>query len=375
MRLYYIANARMPTEKAHGIQIAKMCEAFIDLGVDVTLVLPSRKNISKSIKDFYGLHVEVKTAVVPAFDWYDRGRVLYTLSTLSFACSYSLYLLTHYKRGDVVYTVDLDHLAYAPLPFLGLPYFSEMHGGKPHTLVHRVLFKRARGIIPTNTITRDQLKETFGMKEENLIVEPNGVDLSNFSPIARAEARRLLGLPQEAKIALYVGRFFDWKGLEIISEAVQHLPKDITIGIVGGSAEEYARITKKDPGRIVFYGEKPYTEIPRWASAADVLLVLGTKRDEQSYRYTSPMKVFEYMSIKRPIVASSTPAMQTILSEGECYFYEPDDAKSLALAIETAVSRAAEDRVLRAYEKVKKHSWSARAERVLAFLHKHETAS
>jgi hypothetical protein len=28
MKIFYIANARMPTEKAYGIQIAKMYEAF-----------------------------------------------------------------------------------------------------------------------------------------------------------------------------------------------------------------------------------------------------------------------------------------------------------------------------------------------------------
>ena len=40
--LFYIANVRMPTEKAHGIQVAKMCEAFASFGAAVTLVLPKR---------------------------------------------------------------------------------------------------------------------------------------------------------------------------------------------------------------------------------------------------------------------------------------------------------------------------------------------
>jgi len=39
-KLIYIANARMPTEKAHGIQIMKMCEAFIDVESGVELVIP-----------------------------------------------------------------------------------------------------------------------------------------------------------------------------------------------------------------------------------------------------------------------------------------------------------------------------------------------
>ena len=41
-KLIYIANARIPTEKAHGIQIMKMCEAFAGLGVDVEIIVPKR---------------------------------------------------------------------------------------------------------------------------------------------------------------------------------------------------------------------------------------------------------------------------------------------------------------------------------------------
>src|SRR4051812_48474807 len=106
MRLYYIANAHMPTEKAHGIQIAKMCEAFITLGIDLVLVVPTRPRGEVSVKEFYGLRSDIRIAQVPAFDWYNFGRIGYTLSTLSFMLSYSLYLLRHAKKGDVAYTVD-----------------------------------------------------------------------------------------------------------------------------------------------------------------------------------------------------------------------------------------------------------------------------
>lgn len=42
MKLYYIENLRIPTEKAYGIQIMKMAEAFADQGIEVTLVLPKK---------------------------------------------------------------------------------------------------------------------------------------------------------------------------------------------------------------------------------------------------------------------------------------------------------------------------------------------
>ena len=44
MKITYLANIRIPTEKAHGIQIMKMCQAFANQGVRVELVVPKRKN-------------------------------------------------------------------------------------------------------------------------------------------------------------------------------------------------------------------------------------------------------------------------------------------------------------------------------------------
>ena len=56
MKIYYIANARMPTEKAHGIQIIYMCKAFADAGMDVELVIPRRLNpIKDDPFDYYGV--------------------------------------------------------------------------------------------------------------------------------------------------------------------------------------------------------------------------------------------------------------------------------------------------------------------------------
>ena len=43
----YIANVRLPTEKAHGLQIVKTCEALADTGVKLKLLAPNRKNFIK----------------------------------------------------------------------------------------------------------------------------------------------------------------------------------------------------------------------------------------------------------------------------------------------------------------------------------------
>ena len=372
MKLYYIANARMPTEKAHGIQIAKMCEAFIEAGVDLVLVVPRRKtDTSKSVRAYYGLRTDVPLVVLPALDWYLGGRFFYWVSAVTFMLSYLWYIAVHVDRKNaVLYTVDLDHVAYLGLPLLRTAYFTEMHGGKPRHFLYRIFFSHVRGVIATNQITREELVSKFGIPSAHTLVEPNAVDVSVFTATAKDVARERLGLPKDMRLALYNGRFFDWKGLEILPAAADLLKGEVTVGIVGGTKEGLEEFTGKDTrlDSLRFFGSQPFTSMPLWLSAADVFVVLGTRRDEQSLRYTSPMKLFEFMAIGRPIVASKTPALQQILSDRECIFYEPDDASSLAAAMKTALGSDTEEKVRAARRHVEGLSWQGRAQRIRAFM-------
>src|SRR5215475_9505506 len=68
-KIVYIANARLPTEKAHGYQISKMCEALALNDVEVLLLHPRRYQVEQaqrlhSIFDYYGIRLvfTVKTS-------------------------------------------------------------------------------------------------------------------------------------------------------------------------------------------------------------------------------------------------------------------------------------------------------------------------
>lgn len=372
MKIYYIANARMPTEKAHGIQIAKMCEAFIEAGIDLTLVVPNRTTDSRSIREYYGLRVDVPMVRLPALDCYSKGHFGYVVSSVSFICSYLFFLMGKklQERRFVLYTVDMDTFSSSILTLLHQPLFSEMHGAKRSTVASRLLFKGVRGIIAINRIIVEELQHTFPSSQTRYLVEPNGVDISSFPKTSKREARAALGLPQDISLVLYSGRFFEWKGLEVLPQAAA-VSSAIHWQVVGGTKEEFERIVKEPlPGNLFFAGSRPFNEMPFWCAAADALIVLGTKRDIQSYRYTSPMKLFEYFAAERPIVASGTPALREIVSEQEVFFYEPDDAQDLARAVQHAVipGEESETHVTAAMLRAVASSWHARVERILHFI-------
>jgi len=68
-----IAKARLPTEKAHGYQICKMCEAFAKNGVEVLLLHPDRHQANSSLQtvnvfDYYGIAPTFNIKTLPNWD-------------------------------------------------------------------------------------------------------------------------------------------------------------------------------------------------------------------------------------------------------------------------------------------------------------------
>lgn len=344
MKIYFIAHARMPSEKAYGIHIAKMCEAFIEAGHEVSLVVPARA--TGSIKETYGLRVEVPVVRIHSLVFEEYERLGFFVMGASFALVSLWYLWRKKLMGEsfLVYTVDMDTFSHTLLPLVG-PAVAEFHSPKKSTILSRFFFKRAQ-IVATNPLIASELSKTFNLKD--VPIEPNGVDESFFD------------LPRTSgRTAVYVGRFYKWKGLEVLPNAAQLAP-DVEFRVVGGSKEEFEKVFG-DAGRLQF-AEVPFAQVKDELAKADVLLLTGTGKNEDSNRYTAPMKVFEYLATGKPIVASRTEALVSLIPETLVHFCDPDDAEALSKAAEAALkdTTGAEARIAYA----RKHTWRARAERI-----------
>ena len=369
MKIYYIANARISSEKAHAIQIAKMCEGFLEAGADLELVVPWRRTSKKTPKEFYGLKLDIPLKKLPAIDSFNFGWLGFFIGSLSFMVSYFCYLFWKKISGEkmVIYTVDMDNFSFLAIPFLNAPYFAESHDAKKRNFLWAFFFKKIKGLIVINQLIKEEIKKNFGVADEKIIVFPNGIDWEFFEGFNQSAARNRLNLPADKKIVLYSGKFYSWKGLEILVGLAQKLPLQVLLYLVGGEKKELENILKKEINlpNLVCVGQRDYKEMPWWLAAADVLLVLGTRQNEYSYLYTSPMKLFEYLASRRPIVASATPAVRQIISEEDAWFYEPDDAESLFQAVSEALTEETSEKTENGFEKVKNFSWQKRAENIL----------
>ena len=267
----------------------------------------------------------------------------------------------------------------ALLPALsGSPVFIEIHDFYESSwrFLNRFVLKRAGGLIVTNRIKIRRLADMYGYPQARMLFQPNAVDAEQFDiPQSQQEARAVLGLPQDKKIALYTGHLFLWKGVRTLADAAALLPEDTRVYFVGGTVEDRLAmehyVAQKKLPRIVFVPHQPHEKIPLWQRAADVLALPNTAKDEASRVETSPVKLFEYLASGTPIVASDLPSIREIVSEREVVFAEPDDAGSFARAITDTLARPAPERVAAASKLARNSSWGARAAAIDALMCKY----
>ena len=224
MRLIYISYDPLPTEKAHGINIAKTCEAIASAGVSLELIMPrTRHSVSHDIFSFYKLRRIFTTRLVFSVDGVRLNLPFgFWIRRFSFATATALSFCVHSRRGTVVLT--RDEISALVLHLLGYKVFYDMHGfPEKKRWFWRFVMRRMAGIITTNHYKVIQCRDVFGISTAKMAVAPNGFDPSLFRGIQddKESLRRDLGLPEKGALVLYTGSLYDWKGAHVLLEAAK----------------------------------------------------------------------------------------------------------------------------------------------------------
>jgi glycosyltransferase involved in cell wall biosynthesis len=383
------ADTRFPIERANGAQTMATCQALAARGHDVTLVVrPNPTGRQGDPFRFYGVPATrgLRLHFVPT----SRGRLASRLRFLGAAVRLAR------DRGGLVYTRDLGlaslllawpralpvHVVYeshgvAPvvreeLPrLLGTPALAPSAStlGRLDRRERRV-WTRAHAYVTITQALADELTSRYGRRQRVFVV-PDGAPPAD--PTGAADA----GPPPTARpVAAYAGHLYPWKGVDVFVRALALAP-EVDGLIVGGHPGEsdLARITTlaREVGvadRLEITGlVRPADVASRLAPAS--FLVLPNTASAMSDRYTSPLKLFEYLRLGRAIVASDLTAIREVLADEEtALLVPPGDAQALA----EALRRLAADPVLaialghRARALAARFTWTARASRLEAAL-------
>ena len=226
---------------------------------------------------------------------------------------------------------------------------------------------KLNGVIFTNMSQILFYKKEFGKTPDfRYIVLPNGVEFEKFQ---KAEMCKNY-------ILTYIGQFNKWKNIELIFAALRLLPEYFTLRIAGGkndpSSKEYIDdLTKKYnlKGRIDYKGFVKNSEIVERVLNCSNILLLPLGDNIQSKYLTSPMKLFEYMATKIPIVAVDYPSVSSILCEKDIIFLSYNNPKNFAQQILYAANaKDLNEQILKMNRCVTKYSYENRSKKYDEFI-------
>lgn len=380
-KIFMIYHGRYPAELGIAFFVAKMAEAFSDLGQEVVILAPRRLGrTSKTSSEYFGTEDNFKVVFVPVIDLFFIGvleKITFIISLFTFSVSCLFYLFFKASREDVIHSNDTPPLLFASFFFPKTVY--EVHNfPKAQKSFYTLLFNRMWKVIVTNRWKKEKIMKEFNILEDRIIYESNAVDFKLFDlDMSMDEARRKLNLPKEKFIATYVGMLRTMgmeKGLETVFSAIKKLQERFVLLLVGGKEGDiiyYKELAKKKgiENRIIFAGFVKNSEVPMYLKASNVLLAPFPKNDHYDF-YMSPMKIFEYMASNRPIITTPLNSIKEVLSDNSAIFTESGDVNALSLAIQKIEKdpNRAEDMAKKARFEVEGHSWQKRAERIIKFI-------
>ena len=321
MRILHLYRPRLPSERAQSVQVLRTCHALALAGHQVTL-LADRGDDSDGmwsrmgLTPTPGLSVQIAPVQHPGLAglWFRRS-------------------LSRWWNGapGIILARDKQRLIEA----------IAKHGKGQH----RILLETHEldSIQPDGSLD----SKRHALESECLAVS-DGLVANCGGTLAAWQDHHALSIPtwvchnathvlstdmkHSTDCVLVLGSMRSNKGVTTVLEAVQNISTPFRW--VGGTGEERERYGP-DPA---LEPPVPHSTIEHTLSQASVLLLpLGDNRF--SHRFTSPLKLWDYLATDRPIVAAKTKAVDEICRKAstEVFLYEPDNPASIQQAIADAL--------------------------------------
>jgi glycosyltransferase involved in cell wall biosynthesis len=235
----------------------------------------------------------------------------------------------------------------------------------------RYFFKSANKIVAVSPSIKEALQKRYPIPPDKIVVIPNGANTDLFTPMDQNTVKDELGLSLENKYVCFVGVLAPWQGVEYLVQAAPLVLKEVPEAmflIVGDGMmrNELENMVKKLDlrDRFVFTGSVPFEHVPKYINASDVC-VAPFIRD----RKCSPIKVFEYLACRKPVIVSDIGAdTELFVRFNFLIVVTPEDSIELA----NAVTKMLNDKNVQNYVCnddrvfiIKEYSWKRTAEKVI----------
>lgn len=369
---------------AEGVHIGHVVKSLREIGHQVDVVSPNDGDPTQTAgNNPYANKTGIKARFL---DWLSRNlpQFMFELMELAYNLAATKKIKEHLQNGKV----DLLYERNAFFLYAGarlarkhnIPYIVEVNEvagedrvrqqffiGKAKS-VEREVFDAADAIIVVSAFLKKKI-ESMGIRGDKIHVIPNAADASIFDPEKCDEpVREQLGIPEDAVVMGFIGWFVAWHNFGLLIEALGQLKdKNVYLMLVGdGVLKDDIMASARQHGcedRLLFPGAVKHTRIPNYINAMDICIIPG------SNEYRSPIKLFEYMIMGKPVVAPRLEPIEFIAQDGvEAALFESGNSKSFVEVVMDLV--ASTDKRQNMGSKARqlildKHLWVHNAQRVV----------
>ena len=245
----------------------------------------------------------------------------------------------------------------------------------------RKVMRIADYLVAATPAERIQLMWLYGADMHKICVIPPGVDVRHFCPVPQAEAKRVIGIPEDNQMLAFVGRLEPLKGVDTLLKAIaivkaQMSPsaEKLCLSIIGGDNDdddpEIQRLMdlREELGLgefVTFHGSKSQETLQYYYSAAEAVIM-------PSHYESFGLVALEAMACGTPVIASEVGGLAYLVQDGVTGFHVPDrDPEELAgkitLLLENDILRR--EMSIAAVQNAQRYAWPRIASQITELYH------
>lgn len=200
----------------------------------------------------------------------------------------------------------------------------------------------------------------------NIILSSNGVDIDHFSKFTDMKIEKMEQLKQNYEMIIgYYGALASWIDYELIKKLANHY-KNIAFVFIGIKYDNSLSLSKiEDIENIKFMGKVEYNILPEYAKYFDIAWIPFIINEITLA--TNPIKVFEYMALKKYIITSALPECKKYKSINIANNYE-----EFCYLIDNYNNKYNDDYCKLLEKEAKENSWKYKADEIINLLEKFE---
>lgn len=239
------------------------------------------------------------------------------------AFHFATFLLS--KRLKIPYIIEIN------APPVDIKWFTKTYFIPLIAFIQKKLVENADAVI----VVSNYIKQYFtdkGLHPDKIFVLPNAVDIDIFNnKRCGRNIRSEYGIPENSVVIGFVGSMEKYHGIEVLIEAsikIVKKRKDVHFLLVGPFNENnnYTEFLKTE-GITEFFtitGGVPFIDVPEYIAAMDICVM------PHSNNYGSPIKIFEYGAMGKPVVAPQVGPVEEVIKDGkEGLLITPGDSDEL----------------------------------------------